>query len=45
MTLLSRIPGDIRAGLRACLDLLLWGHVYPSRYPTGASAPDIAEES
>jgi hypothetical protein len=30
---LRRIPGDIAAGFRAVLDLLLWGHVYPRTDP------------
>ena len=37
MKLLRRIPADIRTGLRACRDLLLWGHVYPELTPALAA--------
>jgi hypothetical protein len=49
MSLLRRIPADIWAGLRsgprACRDLLLWGHVYPSHYPVRVTVPPATEES
>lgn len=33
MTFIRRLPADLAAGLRAGVDLLLWGHIYPRTDP------------